>query len=85
MHCYSTYFFQMLIGLEVLPRYNYSVVQNWSSNIDGVSSVLDLRKLYIPINKGHCTRYSSGSDQRTNQSNCGTPVATTKLMRCSCN
>ena len=52
MHCYSTYFFQMLIGLEALPRYNYLVVQNWSGKTDGVLSILDLRKLFIPINKG---------------------------------
>ena len=27
-------------------------VNNWSTNFDGVSSVFDLRELYIPINKG---------------------------------
>ena len=47
MHCYITHFFQILIGLEALPRYNYSALKNWSSNID-----CDLRELYIPINKG---------------------------------
>ena len=52
MHCFSTHFFQMLIGLEALPEYNYSAVQNWNGNINNVSSILDIHKLYIPINKG---------------------------------
>ena len=52
MHCYSTYFLQMLLGLEALTRYNFLAVQNWSGNIDGVLSVFDLQELYIPINKG---------------------------------
>ena len=52
MHCYITYFFQLLLGLETCPIYNYSAVRNWSSYIDGVPSVFDLRKLYTPINKG---------------------------------
>ena len=52
MHCYITYFLQMLIGLEALPNYNFPAVQNWSSNIGGVKNVLNLRELYIPINKG---------------------------------
>ena len=41
----------MLIGLGTLPTYNYLAVQNWSSNIDGVSSIFGLGELYIPINK----------------------------------
>ena len=53
MHCYSTYFFQILIGLGTLPIYNCMVVQNWSSNIDGVSSVFHLIKT-------ECTGYYSG-------------------------
>ena len=52
MHCYSPYFFQILIGLGALPRYNYSAVQNWNGNIDRVSSIRDICEIYIPINKG---------------------------------
>ena len=63
MHCYSTYFFQMLIGLEALLRYNYSAVKNWSGNLHGALSVLILRKLYTPIStKDNHTGYHSGSE-----------------------
>ena len=52
MHCYIVYFFQLLLGSETSPTYNYAAVNNWSSNIDVVASIFDLRELYIPINKG---------------------------------
>ena len=52
MHCYITYFFQLLLGLETSPVHNYTAMSNWSSNIDGVPSVFNLRELFIPINKG---------------------------------
>ena len=52
MHCYITYFFQLLLGLGTIRTYNYTAADNWSTNIDGASSVFNLRKLYIPINKG---------------------------------
>ena len=52
MHCYSMYFFQLLIGLGAVPTYNYTAVDNCSATIDRASSIFDLHKLYIPINKG---------------------------------
>ena len=52
MHCYSSSFFGMLMGPDdENPQYDFAKVENWSDNIDGIRSALDLRKLYIPINK----------------------------------
>ena len=51
MHCYSTYFLQLLLGVVTVLTYNYTAVDNWSANIDGASSVFNLHKLYIPTNK----------------------------------
>ena len=51
MHYYITYFFQLLLGLETVPTYNYTAVYNWITNIDGALGVFDLHELYIPINK----------------------------------
>ena len=51
MHYYSTYFFQLLLGVGTVPTYNNTAVDNWSANIDRALSVFDLHELYIPINK----------------------------------
>ena len=62
MHCYITYFFQLLLGPEIIPTlYNYTAVNDWSTNIDGASSVFDLCELYIPINKGRVHWLHSGN------------------------
>ena len=54
MHCYSTFFFGMLMGPDnERPHYDLPRAMTMSGNIDGVNSVLDLCKLYIPINKNH--------------------------------
>ena len=52
MHSYSSHFFGKLIGPdEAHPQYDFAAVANWSNNIDGIESALNLRELYIPINK----------------------------------
>jgi hypothetical protein len=52
MHSYSSHFFGKLIGPdEEHPQYDFAAVANWSNNIDGIESALNLRELYIPINK----------------------------------